>query len=122
MEAEASMALHRLQTHQQTAETKVEAGLLPIRKIVNDPLLEMRVDYMIPEYHYSKDFNVIIDRNYWKNEEPMFPEGTLIWFTEGSRANSGTGSGMYGQRPRRSLNFPLGKLATVFQTEIYAIL
>jgi ribonuclease HI len=122
IQAETRMALHRLQTHKQTADPKVEAGLLPIRKIVNDPLLEMRVDYTTPKYYYSKDFNVITDRDYWKIKEPEFPEEALIWFTDGSRANSGTGSGIFGQRPKRSLNFPLGNFATVFQTEIYAIL
>jgi len=52
----------------------------------------------------------------------MFPEDVLIWYTDGSRTDSGTGSGIYGQRPNRSYCFPLGKFATVFQTEIYAIL
>jgi len=46
----------------------------------------------------------------------------LIWYTDGSRTDSGTGSCMYGQRPNRSNCFPLGKFATVFQTEVYAIL
>jgi hypothetical protein len=32
------------------------------------------------------------------------------------------GSGIFGIRPNKSLGFPLGKFATVFQTEIYAIL
>jgi len=52
----------------------------------------------------------------------VFPEDALIWFTGGSRANLGTGSGIFGLRPKRSLSFPLGKFETVFQTEIYAIL
>jgi hypothetical protein len=52
----------------------------------------------------------------------MFPEDALIWFTDGSRAASGTGSVIFGLRPNRSLSFPLGNFATVFQTEIYAIL
>ena len=51
----------------------------------------------------------------------MFPEDALIGFTDGSRANSGTGSGIFGLRPNRSFSFPLGKFATAFQTEIYAI-
>ena len=42
--------------------------------------------------------------------------------TDGSKANSGTGSGIFGLRPNRSFSFPLGKFATVLQTEIYAIL
>jgi len=52
----------------------------------------------------------------------LFPEDALIWFTDGSRASSGTGSGIFGLRPNRSFSFSLGKLATVFQTEIYTIL
>ena len=44
------------------------------------------------------------------------------WFTDGSRANSGTGSGIFGIRSNRNLSFPLGKFAMVFQTEIHAIL
>ena len=36
------------------------------------------------------------------------------------QACNGTGSGIFGKRPR-SFSFPLGKFAAVFQTEIYAI-
>jgi hypothetical protein len=72
--------------------------------------------------HHSKIFNVIIDQDYWRNKDPVFPEDALIWFTDGFRADSGTGSGIFGRRPNRSFSFPLGKFATVFQTEIYAIL
>jgi hypothetical protein len=52
----------------------------------------------------------------------VFPEDALNWFTDGSRANSRTGSGIFGIRTTRSFSFPSGKFATVFQTEIYAIL
>jgi ribonuclease HI len=49
------------------------------------------------------------------------PKDALIWFTDGSRADSGTGSGIFGLRPKGTLSFPLGKF-TSFQTEVYAIL
>jgi hypothetical protein len=52
----------------------------------------------------------------------MFPEDALIWFTDGSRADSGTGSGIFGIIPKRSFSLPLGKFATGFQTKICAIL
>jgi ribonuclease HI len=45
------------------------------------------------------------------------PEHILIWYTDGSRR----GSGIRGLRPNSSLSFSLGKFATVFQTEIYAV-
>ena len=122
IQAEAMMVLYRLHILKQTAEPKAEAGLLSIWKIVRDPLLEMRADHITPVYYYSKVFSVIIDWDHWKNKDPVFPADALIWFTGGSKANSGTGAGFFGLRPNGSFSFPLGKFATVFQTEVYAIL
>jgi ribonuclease HI/DNA-directed RNA polymerase subunit N (RpoN/RPB10) len=52
----------------------------------------------------------------------VFPEDALIWLTDGSRADSGTQSDIYDIKQNRRFSFPLGKFATVFQTETYAIL
>jgi len=46
----------------------------------------------------------------------------LVWFTDGSRTTEGTGAGVCGQSVNRRLSIPLGKHATVFQPEVYAIL
>jgi hypothetical protein len=46
----------------------------------------------------------------------------LIWFTDGSRTVERTGAGVYGQSVGRRLSISLGKHATVFQAEVYAIL
>ena len=118
------MALYEYRLHilKQPADLKSAAGLLSIWKNVSDPILDMWSDHTIPVYNYPKFSNVLIDIHYWRNKDPMFPEDTLIWYTDGSRTDLGTGSGIYGRRPNRSYYFPLGKLATVFQTEIYAIL
>jgi hypothetical protein len=120
---EARMALFRLHIPKQPPDPKLEAGLLSIWKSVGDPVLDMQSDYTFPVYHYSKTFKVIIDWDYWRTKDPMFPEeDALIWFTDCSRADSGTESGICGLRPNSSLSFALGKFATVFQTEICAIL
>jgi hypothetical protein len=115
-------ALYRLHIHKQLAYPITDTGLLSIWKKVGDPILDMRLDYTTPAYHFSKIFNINTDWDFWRNKDPVFPEDALIWFTDGSRANSGTGSGIFGLRPNRSLSFPLGKFAIVFQTEVYAIL
>jgi len=119
---EVRMALYTLHILKETANPKAEAGLLYIWKNVSDQILDMQADHTIPVYYYSKIFNVIIDWDYWRNKDPLLPEDSLTWFTDGSRANSGTWSGIFGLRPNRSFSFPLGKFATVFQTEVYAIL
>jgi hypothetical protein len=119
---EVRMALCRLHTPKQPADPKPEAGLLSIWKSVCDPNPDMRSDYTFPVYHYSKTFKVIIDQDYWRTKDPVFPEDYLMWYIDGCRADSGTGSGICGLRPNGSLSFPLGKFAPVFQSEIYAIL
>jgi ribonuclease HI len=120
--AEARMALYRLHILKQPADLKAETGLLSIQKNVSDPILDMRSDHTIPVYNYSKTFNVIIDINYWRNKVPVLPKDALIWYTDGSRTDLGTGSGIYGLKPNQSYSFSLSKFASVFQTEIYAIL
>ena len=60
--------------------------------------------------------------DYWRNKDPVFPKYALIWFTDGSRTDLGTGSGVCGLKPNKRYRFSLGKFASVFQAEIYAIL
>jgi hypothetical protein len=103
IKAEARMALYRLQIYKQLNVPRTVSGLLTIWNNVSDPLLEMRSDYIIPVYHYTKNFVIKIDQEYWKNKDPVFPEDALIWFTDSSRADSGTGAGIYGRRPKEAL-------------------
>ena len=46
----------------------------------------------------------------------------LVWFTDESRTEEGTGAGVYGQPVGRRLSFSPCRYAAVFQAEIYAIL
>jgi hypothetical protein len=52
---------------------------------------------------YLKCGRTTSDHEYWKNKDPVFPEDALIWFTDGSRADSGTGAGIYGKDQREAL-------------------
>jgi hypothetical protein len=103
------MALYRLHILKQPTVSKTVSGLLTIWNNVGDPLLDMQSEYTIPVYRHSKIFSVIIDQDYWGGKKnPVFHEDALIWFTDSSRADSGTGSGIYGIIPNRRLSFPLG--------------
>ena len=46
----------------------------------------------------------------------------LVWFTDGSRMKDGTVAGVHGQSVGRRFSISLGRSATVFRAEIYAIL
>jgi len=45
----------------------------------------------------------------------------LVWFTDGSRTVEQTRAGVYGQSVNSRLSISLGKHATVFLAEVYAI-
>jgi hypothetical protein len=113
--AEVTMAPYRLHMLKQQDLLKTETGLLSIWKNVSYPILDMQSDHTIPVYNYSKIFNVIIDKDYWRNKDPALPKDALIWFTDGSRTDLGTGSGVYGLKPNKSYSFSLAKFASVFK-------
>jgi hypothetical protein len=45
----------------------------------------------------------------------------LIWYTDGSKTNKGTGAGVYVHGTRQKFSFSLGQYTTVFQATVYAI-
>jgi hypothetical protein len=91
-----------------TAAMEVLLNLTPLDLLImveaRDPILEMLSDHTIPVYYHYRLFKVIIDLDYWKNKNPVFPEDALIWFTYGSRTDSETGSGIFGLRPKGSFS------------------
>jgi hypothetical protein len=85
---------------------------------------EMGVDVMRPAFNFEPKYRVtMLTRENWTNGTgtPPVAKG-LVWFTDGSKMEEGTGAGVYGQSVGRGLSFSLGRYATVFQSEIYAIL
>jgi len=79
---------------------------------------------MRPAFNFEPKYRVVIlTREDWNKGTgtPPVVKG-LIWFTDGSKMKEGTGAGVYGQSVGRRLSFSLGRYATVFQAEIYAIL
>jgi hypothetical protein len=45
----------------------------------------------------------------------------IVWYTDGSKSDEGTGAGVYGCGTRMRLSFSLGQYMTLFQAELYAI-
>jgi hypothetical protein len=70
--AEVRMALYRLHILEQTSVPRTVIGLLDIWRNVGDPLLDMWSDYIIPVYHHTKTFMVIIDRSFGRTKIQCF--------------------------------------------------
>jgi hypothetical protein len=84
----------------------------------------MGVDAMRPAFNFEPKYRVImLTREIWTKGTgtPPIVKG-LVWFTDRSKMKDGTGVGVYGQSVGRRLSFSLGRYATVFQAELYAIL
>jgi hypothetical protein len=66
-----------------------------------EPILQMGSDKMIPRNVYDKPFTIRLpERSEWKEGFEPDRKGGLIWFTDGSKTNRGTGTGVccYGTR------------------------
>jgi len=82
------------------------------------------VDVMRPAYNFEPLYRVTMltreDLTKATGAPPIVK--WLLWFTDGSKMKEGTGAGFSGQSVGRRPSFSLGRYATVFQAEIYAIL
>jgi hypothetical protein len=90
----------------------------------SDSIFNMGIDFMRPALNLDHKYRVtMLTRQEWTRGPgtPPVVKG-LVWFTDGSRVKERTGAGVYGQTLGRRLSISLGKHATVFQAEVYAIL
>jgi hypothetical protein len=79
--------------------------------------MQVGSDKMIAKYVYDKPFTIILpDRSEWKEGCQPDRNGGIILYTDGSKANKGTGALVYCDGTRRKLSFSLGQYTTVFQT------
>jgi ribonuclease HI len=85
----------------------------------------MRVDVMRPAYNFEPKYRVTaLTREDWTTSTgtPLISKGH-VWFTDGSwMRGRGIVVRVYGQSVRRRLSLSLGRYATVFQVEVFAIL
>ena len=84
----------------------------------HEPVLQIAADIMIPPYVYCKPF---LDNCRWQNRfKPGIQEG-LVWYTDRSKTNQDTGTGVYRWGSKMGHSLILWLHTTVFQAEIYAI-
>ena len=80
-------------------------------------------DQCDPAYRFQHNFVVRFPsrRDWEENEKELFSPGGLIWYTDGSKTKTGTGAGIWGERPRVERSIALGPHVSVFQAEVHAI-
>jgi ribonuclease HI len=87
-----------------------------------DVLTFSESDWMTPKHDFMKNFEVIIpSREEWLNQLIQFEQNSVICYTDGSKTERGTGSGVYIASEYCEIYESLGKYATVFMSEVHAI-
>lgn len=122
---EAMASCYRLNVYKQWRISGLETGHSELLKQMKREVCVTRYhsDRILPKYQFVKDFEVIIpSRNTWE-EMPEVQEGNTC-YTDGSRNNERelSGAGVYIPSLGVEQSIPLGKYATVPQTELFAIL
>jgi ribonuclease HI len=92
-----------------------------LSRIQSEPCLHMRSDILTKETIQNKFYCKIPTREEWA-ENNLPPQNAKVCFTDGSKIDQkGSGAGVHIDKDV-NVAFPLGKYATVFQAEIWAIL
>lgn len=98
------------------ALTKLEA------LVFNNKNLSMPTDDTYVECKFTKLYTVEIPpRDKWINDQMDFKEGSHIWYTDGSKKGNDVGCGIYGERPKLKASVSMGKEASIYQAELFAI-
>jgi hypothetical protein len=123
MEAEAWVGIYRLSCNEQWRPKSLWHGHTSIAwDMMREPILQMGTDKMILRYAFHKPFTVKLnDRSEWDRGIAPIRKGGLIWYTDGSKTNEGTGAVVGGHGMRRKFSFSLGWYTMVFQVEVYTI-
>jgi hypothetical protein len=118
LEAEARAGIYRLQCNKQWKPRSIGFGHAYMTKdMKKGPILQMGSDRMLPIHVYEKFFAVRFpDRSEWREGFRPDRKGGLIWYTDGSKTNKGTGAGVYCNGTRRKLiSFGLGRTQQCFR-------
>jgi ribonuclease HI len=79
-------------------------------------------DGVIPYFDFSKECLINFpDREDWLNEDSLVEDGAETWFTDGSVMESKAGAGAFCSNTGEAFQVSLGKMATIFQAELFAI-
>ena len=75
----------------------------------HEPILLIGTDKMTLTYAYCTSFKIHLPENSeWQNGFSSDKKGGLVWYTVGSKANEGTGAGVYRWGSKEGLASVLG--------------
>jgi hypothetical protein len=97
LQVEAKIGNYRLRCSDQWKPKSEGFGHAYMTRVMKkEPILQMGPDKMILRHVYDKPFTIkLSERSEWKEGIEPDRKGGLIWFTDGSKTNKGTGAAVY---------------------------
>ncbi|XP_050667740.1 uncharacterized protein LOC126967322 [Leptidea sinapis] len=122
LQKEARASMHRVMTQMRTNWLSNSLRLFE-QSLLRSPVLDMVSDAMLPKFDFISNFSIEFPtREDWLNNRITWKKGSLKWYTDGSKSGSDVGCGIFGECPKFGKSVNLGNLASVFQSEVYAII
>lgn len=120
---EARLATHRLFHQGHIKSHPYPKGHLSIMESLEKlNTFSMCLDAIIPMYNFKLNFSIVIPpREDWENTKPHPSRQDMVWYTDGSKMETGTGSGIFSDCPRTNFSVSLGSHSSIFQAEVFAI-
>ena len=121
IQLEAGKNAIRLRRTKELFEGDLTGHLSILKQFQLNSLLLKNEDLMSKKHTFNQLFKVFeSNRSEWEHGGPCTREGSIIFYTDGSKMGNKVGAGITG--PGVKLSVAMGKWPTVFQAEIYAIL
>ncbi|XP_062710910.1 uncharacterized protein LOC134288974 [Aedes albopictus] len=118
---EAEKELLRLERVEKFVSGDLEGHLSISQYFQNRPVMKMIKDWMKPVDNHDVPYKLHeTTRADWEVGGPTVRQGSIKFFTDGSKVGIKTGAGIYG--PGIQISVAMGHYPTVFQAEILAIL
>lgn len=93
-----------------------------MQELLGGNILQMTADIMTTKIRYRLPYKVLFpSRDEWEGNQTTLTRADLCLYTDGSKTEFGAGAGIYGGIPNTNVAYSVGKLATIFQAEVYAI-
>jgi hypothetical protein len=98
MKEEARMGAYRSKCND--SWRNLEYGHSRITNAITNPILEMDSDFILLKYSFEKPFDIQMDWEDWCHKEQQNLSKGLIWYTDGSKNDKGSGSRIHGKTPK----------------------
>jgi ribonuclease HI len=125
VELEAMMAAHRglLCDWWKVPGSQYGHGEIRERLVTRSESARWPTDFLIRQFDFSGDFKVAIPtREDWRTRYgELVPDSSVCCYTDGSKTEQGTGSGIFIPKLGVEESVSLSRPATVFQTEVHAL-